>query len=61
MAGKFLLKRRVGGRYHFNLVASNGQVIATSVVFNNKQLALGGIEAMKASAGVAEVDDQTGE
>ena len=27
MAGKFVLKKGSSGKYHFNLVASNGQVI----------------------------------
>jgi uncharacterized protein YegP (UPF0339 family) len=61
MAGKFVLKRGNSGRYHFNLVAGNGQVIATSFAFNDKKLALDGIETMKASVGGAKVDDQTGE
>ena len=30
MAGKFVLKKGSTGKFHFNLVASNGQVIATS-------------------------------
>ena len=30
MAGKFVLKKGSSGKYHFNLVAGNGQVIATS-------------------------------
>ncbi len=30
MAGKFVLKKGSSGKYHFNLVAANGQVIATS-------------------------------
>jgi uncharacterized protein YegP (UPF0339 family) len=61
MAGKFVLKRANSGRYRFNLVASNGQVIATSFAFDNKQLALDGIKAMKSSVNGAQVEDQTGE
>jgi uncharacterized protein len=30
MAGKFVLTKGSTGKYHFNLVAGNGQVIATS-------------------------------
>jgi uncharacterized protein YegP (UPF0339 family) len=30
MAGKFEIKKRPGGQYHFVLKAANGQIIATS-------------------------------
>ena len=43
MAGKFVLKKGSGGKYHFNLVATNGQVIATSETYERKQSALNGI------------------
>ena len=38
MAGKFVLKKGSGGKYHFNLVATNGQVIATSETYERKQV-----------------------
>ena len=59
MAGKFVLKKGSTGKYHFNLVASNGQVIATSESYESKQSALKGIESVKTNAPGAEVDDQT--
>jgi uncharacterized protein len=61
MAGKFVLTKGSTGKYHFNLVASNGQVIATSETYEHKQSALSGIESVKNNAPGAEVDDQTGE
>jgi hypothetical protein len=61
MAGKFILKQASSGRYHFDLVGGNGQMIASSVAFDVKELALDGIEAMKAAARDAKLDDQTGE
>jgi hypothetical protein len=61
MAGKFVLVRGSTGKYHFNLVASNGQVVATSEAYERKQSALEGIESVKANAPGAAVDDQTGE
>jgi uncharacterized protein len=61
MAGKFVLKKGASGKYHFNLVAGNGQVIATSEAYEAKQSALHGIESVKANAPGAEVDDQTGD
>ncbi|MGO8882514.1 MAG: YegP family protein [Streptosporangiaceae bacterium] len=59
MAGKFVLKKGASGKFHFNLVASNGQVIATSEAYERKQSALEGIESVKHNAPDAAVDDQT--
>ena len=42
MAGKFVLKKGSSGKYHFNLLADNGQVIATSETYERKQSALNG-------------------
>lgn len=61
MAGKFVLKKGSTGKYHFNLVAGNGQVVATSEAYEAKHAALNGIESVKENAPGAEVDDQTGE
>jgi uncharacterized protein YegP (UPF0339 family) len=61
MAGKFVLKKGSTGKYHFNLVASNGQVIATSETYERKQSALSGIESVKDNAPGAEIEDQTEE
>lgn len=59
MAGKFVLKKGSSGKYHFNLVASNGQVIATSETYESRAAAVNGIESVKKHAPGAEVDDQT--
>jgi len=61
MAGKFVLKKGSSGKYHFNLVAFNGQVIATSETYERKASALNGIESVKKNAPDAEIDDQTEE
>ena len=61
MAGRFVLKKGSTGKYHFNLVASNGQVIATSEAYESKASALNGIESVKTNAPNAEIDDQTTE
>lgn len=58
---KFVLKKGPSGRYHFNLIAPNGQVIATSAAYERKQSALNVIESVKSSAFYAEVDDETGD
>lgn len=59
MAAKFVLKKGSTGKFHFNLIATNGQVIATSEAYESKAAALNGIESVKKNAPVAEVDDQT--
>jgi uncharacterized protein YegP (UPF0339 family) len=59
MAAKFVLKKGSTGKYRFNLLATNGQVIATSEAYESKASALKGIESVKRNAPTAEVDDQT--
>jgi uncharacterized protein len=59
MAGKFVLKKGSSGKFHFNLLAGNGQVIATSETYESKQAAMNGIHSVKENAPAAEVDDQT--
>jgi uncharacterized protein YegP (UPF0339 family) len=59
MAGKFVVKKGNSGKFHFNLVASNGQIIATSESYESKASALNGIESVRKNAPDAEVDDQT--
>lgn len=61
MAGKFVLKKGTSGQHHFNLVAGNGQIIASSETYPRKESALNGIRSVKDNAPGAEVDDQTGE
>lgn len=59
MAGKFVLKKGSSGKFHFNLVAGNGQVIATSEAYESKSSALNGIASVKTNAPTADIDDQT--
>ena len=59
MAGKFVLKKGSSGKFHFNLLAGNGQVIATSEAYESKQSAMNGIHSVKENAAGADVDDQT--
>ena len=61
MAGKFVLKKGSTGKYRFNLVAGNRQIIATSEAYERKDSALNGIESVKSNAPGAEIEDQTGE
>ena len=59
MAAKFVLKKGSTGKFRFNLVATNGQLIATSESYETKASAVNGIESVKRNAPNAEVDDQT--
>ena len=59
MAAKVVLKKGSTGKYHFNLVATNGQVIASSDSYESKASAINGIESVKRNAPNAEIDDQT--
>jgi uncharacterized protein YegP (UPF0339 family) len=59
MAAKFVLKKGSTGKFSFTLVATNGQVIATSEAYESKASAVNGIESVKRNAPNAEVDDQT--
>jgi uncharacterized protein YegP (UPF0339 family) len=59
VAGKFVLKKGTSGKFHFNLVAGNGQTIATSEAYESKAAALNGIESVKSNAPSATVDDET--
>ena len=40
MAAKFVLKKTDSGQFHFNLLATNGRVIATSEFYKTKAAAL---------------------
>ncbi len=59
MPARFVLKKGSGGKFRFNLVAANGEIVATSEAYNSKSGALKGIDAVKRAAADAGVDDQT--
>jgi uncharacterized protein YegP (UPF0339 family) len=59
MAAKFVLKKGSTGKFRFSLVATNGQVIATSEAYESKASAVNGIESVKRNAADAAIDDQT--
>ena len=56
--GKFVVKHTKTG-IKFDLKATNGQVIATSEVYNSKDACMNGIESVKKNSAVAQVEDQT--
>jgi len=51
MAGKFELKVAKNGDYHFNLLASNGQIIMSSEMYKSKASAENGIASIKKNGG----------
>jgi uncharacterized protein len=55
---KFVLKKTSHGEFRFNMIASNGQVVATSESYKEKRSALSTIESIKKNAGTATTDDQ---
>lgn len=59
MAGKFVLSKAKNGKFHFSLKAGNGEIIATSQMYDSKSGALNGIESVKKNAPGAPVDDQS--
>jgi uncharacterized protein len=59
MPAKFVLIRNSKGQFHFNLLATNGRVIASSESYNTRAAAMNGIESIRKNAADARFDDQT--
>ncbi|MEO7660008.1 MAG: YegP family protein [Pyrinomonadaceae bacterium] len=51
MAGKFELKVSKNGKYYFNLMAGNGQIILSSEMYESKAAAENGISSIAKNAG----------
>ena len=56
--GKFVIKEAKTGLM-FNLKANNGEVIATSEIYNSEAACKNGIDSVKRNAPVAPIEDQT--
>ena len=56
--GKFVLSEAKNG-YKFNLVAGNGEIIATSQVYKSAATAKKGIASVMANAPCANIENQT--
>ena len=59
MPGKFVLKKGTTGKFRFNLLSTNGQVVATSEAYNSKASAMGGVRSGQKLAADATIEDQT--
>lgn len=56
---QFEILRASGGQYYWRIVASNGQVLATSETYYSKADARAAAESVKRSAGVGSIVDRT--
>lgn len=56
--GKFVVKETEKS-IHFNLVASNGEIIGSSQNYSNKDGCMNGIESVRKNAEAAKLEDQT--
>ena len=54
MPAKFELKRGRSGKFHFNLLATNGEVILTSQTYTTKRAARNGIASVQTHAAQAD-------
>ena len=59
MSAKFVLKRSSNDKYYFNLQAANGEIIATSEMYESKASAENGIESVRKNAPAAVLDDRS--
>ncbi len=57
--GKLVVKKGTTGKFRFNLISTNGQVVAISEAYNSKAGAMGGIRSVKSLASDAVIEDQT--
>lgn len=59
MPAKYVVKKGPTGKFRFSLLASNGQVIASSQTYETKAACLAGLRSVQKNAPVALVDDKT--
>jgi uncharacterized protein YegP (UPF0339 family)/sporulation protein YlmC with PRC-barrel domain len=56
---KFEINKDIAGEFRFKLVAVNGEVIAVSEGYTNKDGVMNGIDSVKRNAAAAVIDDKT--
>ena len=57
---KFVIKKNKKGEFYFNLVAENGEIVATSEGYKTRQGAYNGINAVRRCAVARVVEDTVG-
>lgn len=55
--GSFEITKTHDGKYRFSLVAGNGQVLASSILYTSKRSVISAIESMRKYAPEARIDD----
>jgi uncharacterized protein YegP (UPF0339 family) len=60
MAGKFVVRKSSAGRFRFDLIGTNGRVLATSHTYESRAAALRAIESVRRQAAKAEIVDRSG-
>ncbi len=56
---RFVVKNSSNAQFMFNVVATNGEIVATSQLYTRKQSALDTIETLKRETAQATVEDAT--
>lgn len=56
---KFVIKKTSNDQFRFTLVASNGQIVATSETYTRKASALETITSIQKNVASATIDDET--
>jgi uncharacterized protein len=56
---KFEIKKDKAGKYRFNLIAANGEIIASSEAYESKDSCKNGIQSVKTNAPTAETVDKS--
>jgi len=59
MAGKFVVKKGTTGKFRFDLLSTNGKVIAKSETHETKRACMAAIESVRKNAASATIADQT--
>ena len=59
MPAKFVVQKGPTGKFRFNLLSTNGQVIASSQTYESKASCMAGLRAVQKNAAGAAVDDRT--
>ena len=57
--GKYVITKSPKGKYHFNLVAKNGETILSSQMYMARKGAVKGIRSIAKNAAIAPVEDRT--
>jgi len=59
VGAKFAINKDIAGEFRFKLVAGNGETIAVSEGYKNKDGVMNGIESVKQNAAAAVIEDKT--